>query len=49
MVEDHLLSPDETADSWKVAPRVVRKLVDDALKLPEQPWHDWDDWAKGLE
>lgn len=48
MVANHLLGPDEIDDRGKVA-RVVRKLLDDALGLPENPWHDWDDWAKGLE
>ena len=32
----------------KVA-RIVQKLLDDALGLPDKPWHDWDDWVKGLE
>jgi hypothetical protein len=48
MVDDHLLAEDETGDSAKIA-RVVRKLLDGALGLPEKPWHDWDDWVKGLE
>jgi len=32
----------------KVA-RIVQKLLDDALGLPDKPWHNWDDWVKGLE
>jgi hypothetical protein len=27
----------------------VQTLLDSALGLPETPWHDWDDWVKGLE
>jgi hypothetical protein len=48
MVDNHLLAMDETDDDAKIA-RVVCKLLDGALGLPETPWHDWDDWAKGLE
>jgi hypothetical protein len=48
MVDDHLLAEDETGDNAKIA-RVVRRLLDGALGLPEKPWHDWDDWVKGLE
>jgi hypothetical protein len=48
MVTEHLLAEDEIDDQAKVA-RVVLKLVDLGLGLPEKPWHDWDDWAKGLE
>jgi hypothetical protein len=48
MVDNHLLTEDEIDDRKKVA-RVVRKMLDRALGLPEKPWHDWDDWAKGLE
>jgi len=28
--------------------RVVRKSLDTALGLPDLPWHDWDEWGKGL-
>jgi hypothetical protein len=48
MIEDHLLKEDEIGDRIKVA-RVAQKLLDGALGLPEKPWHDWDDWVKGLE
>lgn len=48
MVDEHLLAEGETNDNAKIA-RVVRKLLDGALGLPEKPWHDWDDWVKGLE
>jgi hypothetical protein len=48
MVENHLLEDHETSDPTKLA-RVVRKLLDGALGLPENSWRDWDDWAKGLE
>jgi hypothetical protein len=48
MVEDHLLQENELGDRVKIA-RVVQKLVDTGLGLPDRPWHDWDDWVKGLE
>jgi hypothetical protein len=48
MIDDHLLKEDETSDQAKVA-CVVQTLLDGALGLPERPWHDWDDWVKGLE
>jgi hypothetical protein len=48
MMDDHLLEEDEISDQAKVAP-VVQTLLDGALGLPEKPWHDWDDWVKGLE
>jgi hypothetical protein len=48
MIDDHLLKEDEISDQVKVA-RVVQTLLDGALGLPEKPWHDWDDWVKGLE
>jgi len=28
--------------------RVVRKSLDTALGLPDLPWHDWDEWGRGL-
>jgi hypothetical protein len=28
---------------------VMQKLLDSALGFPEKPWHDWDEWVKGLE
>lgn len=48
IVEDHLLNEDEIGDQAKIS-RVLQKLVDSGLGLPETPWHDWDDWEKGLE
>jgi len=48
MIEDHFLMQNELNDRVKVA-RIVQKLLDGALGLPDRPWHDWDDWVKGLE
>lgn len=48
MVEDHLLEENELEDRIKLA-RVVQKLVDTSLGLPDRPWHEWDEWVKGLE
>ncbi len=48
MIEDHRLAENELGDSVKLA-RVVQKLLDTSLGLPDRPWHDWDDWVKGLE
>ena len=48
MVENHLLGEDEMGDQAKLA-QIVSSLLDRALGLPEKPWHDWDDWAKGLQ
>ena len=48
IVEDHLLNEDEIDDRVKVA-RIVQKLLDTGLGLPDRSWHDWDDWVKGLE
>ncbi len=48
MIDDHLLKEDEISDQAKIT-RVVQTLLDGALGLPEKPWHDWDDWMKGLE
>jgi hypothetical protein len=48
MVDKRLLAEDETGDNGKIA-RVAHRLLDGALGLPEKPWHDWDDWVKGLE
>jgi hypothetical protein len=48
MIEDHLLKEDEIGDRVKLA-RVAQKLLDAGLGLPERPWHEWDDWVKGLE
>ena len=48
MVCERLLAEDEANDRAKIT-RVVHKLLEHALGLPEKPWHDWDDWVKGLE
>ncbi len=48
MVEDHLVSEKEIGDRIKLA-RATQKLLDAGLGLPDRPWHDWDDWVKGLE
>ena len=48
MIEGHLLKKDEIGDRVKVA-RIVQKLLDTGLGLPDRPWHDWDNWVKGLE
>jgi hypothetical protein len=47
MIEDHLLKEDEIGDRVKVA-RIVQKLLDTSLGLPDRTWHDWDEWRKGL-
>ena len=47
MIEDHLLQANEISDRDRVA-RIVQKLVDTGLRLPDRPWHDWDEWRKGL-
>ncbi len=48
MIDDHLLKEDQISDRIKLA-RVVQKLMDSALGLPEMPWQEWDEWVKGLE
>ena len=48
MIDNHLLKEEDIADRVKVA-RIVQKLLNGALDLPDRPWHDWDDWVKGLE
>lgn len=48
MIEDHLLKENEVGDRVKVA-RIVQKLLDTSLGLPDRQWHDWDQWAKGFE
>ena len=48
MIEDHLLKENEIGDRPKVA-RIAQKLLDNGLGLPDRPWHEWDDWVKGLE
>jgi hypothetical protein len=48
MIEVHLLNENEAGDRVKVA-GILQKLLNDALGLPDRPWHDWDGWVKGLE
>ena len=48
MIESHLLKENEVNDVAKVA-QVAQRHFDQALGLPEDSWHEWDDWAKGLE
>ena len=48
MIEDDFLNGNEIGDRVKVG-RIVQKLFDGALGLTDRPWHNWDDWAKGLE
>lgn len=48
MIGDHLLKENELGDRVKVA-RVIQNVVDRGLGLPDRPWHEWDDWVKGLE
>ena len=48
MIEDHLLQQSELNDQHKVV-RVVQQLVDTGLGFAHRPWHDWDEWAEGLE
>jgi len=48
IAEDHLLAGKDLEDRVKLA-RVVQKLVDASLGLPDRPWHEWDEWVKGLE
>ena len=47
MVECHLVKEDEISDPVKLS-RVVQKSLDTALGLPDLPWHDWDEWGRGL-
>jgi hypothetical protein len=47
IIEHELLKEDELSDPVKLG-RVVRKSLDAALGLPDLPWHDWDEWGKGL-
>lgn len=48
LVEGHLLKPEELPDPGRVA-AVVQQLVDRAIGFPQESWHQWDDWVKGLE
>ncbi len=48
MVDNHLLKEEEMGDQVKIA-GIVLKLLDNGLGLLDKQWHDWDDWAKGLQ
>ena len=48
MIDVDLLKENEIGDRVKVA-RIAQKLLDTGLGLPDRSWHEWDDWAKGLE
>ena len=48
MIDVDLLKENEIGDRVKVA-RIAQKLLDTGLGLPDWSWHEWDDWAKGLE
>ena len=48
MVKNHLLKDHEVDDMSRVA-QVAQQVFDGALGLPEDSWHAWDDWEKGLE
>jgi hypothetical protein len=48
MIENHSLEAADANDVAKVG-RIAQRLFDQALGLPEPLWHEWDDWAKGME
>lgn len=49
IIDNHPLEEKEIEDPVKTA-RTIQKLVDSGLGLAEKTsWHDWDEWAKGLE
>jgi hypothetical protein len=48
MVKTHRLKEADINDVPKVA-QIAQQIVDEALGLPEDAWHAWDDWAKALE
>jgi len=48
MIDTRLLKEGEAEDTAKIA-QVAQQLLDQSLGLPEESWHEWDDWAKGLE
>ena len=48
MIENHNLKEADANDLVKVA-KIAQQLFDEALGLPKENWHEWDDWAKGLE
>lgn len=48
MLDKHLINEDDIGDGARLA-RIVQQLLDSSLGLPNKPWHNWDDWVKGLE
>ena len=48
MVKTHRLKEADINDVLKVA-QIAQQILDEALGLPEDSWHAWDDWVKGLE
>jgi hypothetical protein len=48
MIKHHDLKPDEAQDLAKVS-QIAQRLIDEALGLPEDAWHAWDEWAARLE
>lgn len=48
ITEAHQLKPTELDDPAMLR-SFVQKLVDQALGFPQESWHQWDDWAKGLD
>ena len=48
MIKHHDLKEADAQDKEKVA-AIAQRLFDEALGLPEDVWHAWDDWAAGLE
>ncbi len=48
LVEAHLIKPEEAADGKRLT-AAVQALVDKGLGYPQEDWHQWDGWAKGLE
>jgi hypothetical protein len=48
MVKTHRLNEGDASNPGKIA-QVAQQLIDEGLGLPEEAWHAWDDWTKGLE
>lgn len=48
MVKTHRLKEEDIGDASKVY-QIAQQIFDEALGLPEDSWHAWDDWTKGLE
>lgn len=48
ILKEHLLTPEELNDPDRLR-GLVQSMVDKAIGFPEDAWHQWDDWAKGLE